>query len=81
VYQEGDFNRNLCERIMEKVSLAINDMAVKSMDVFNRIQGARDILGRLRKLLNDSQRRGLTLAEIRTLSKIFKEVIEQANQF
>jgi len=47
---------------MEKVIISINEMATKSLDVFGHIQGARHLLSRLRQLLNDSQRKGLTIS-------------------
>jgi hypothetical protein len=57
---------------MEKVTISINEMASKSLDVFSQIQGARHLLTRLRQLLSDSHRKGLTISEIQKLSQIFK---------
>lgn len=57
---------------MEKVTVSINEMASKSLDVFSQIQGARHLLARLRQLLSDSHRKGLTISEIQKLSQIFK---------
>ena len=73
-------NTGIRDRIISKVKLAINDLAEKSLNLFHRVKGAKELIRRLHGLINDS-RRSLESSEIRKLSKIFKAVIEEADKF
>lgn len=73
-------NAAIRERIIGKVRLAISDLAEKSLSLFHRVRGARELVHRLHALISDS-RRSLETSEIRKLSKIFKAVIEEADRF
>lgn len=42
---------------MGKVSFAINDMANRSLDLFHRLQGAKELILRIKKILNDATKR------------------------
>lgn len=60
---------------MEKVTHAINDMASKGLNLFHKLQGAKSLITKIRKILNDAHRR-LTIKEIRQFSDIFREVLD-----
>jgi hypothetical protein len=60
---------------MDKVGRAINDMASRGLNIFRKLQGARELITRIRKILTDSDRT-LTITEIKTFSSIFHEVLE-----
>jgi hypothetical protein len=42
---------------MEKVSVAINDMASRGLDLFHKLQGAKELINRIKKILNDAHKR------------------------
>ncbi len=50
------YNNSIRDRIIRKVRLAINDMADKSLSLFHKVQGAKDLIRRLHKLITDSRR-------------------------
>ena len=76
----SSYNSSIRDRIISKVKLAINDLAERSLSLFHRVKGAKELIRRLHGLINDS-RRSLESSEIRKISKIFKAVIEEANKF
>ena len=52
---------------MDKVGKAINDMASKGLNVFHKLQGAKDLISKIKKILKDSSRT-LTIKEIKKFS-------------
>ena len=55
-------------------------MATKGVNVFHRLQGAKDLIVRIRKILNDAHKR-LTIKEIKTFSEIFNEILDETSKF
>ena len=42
IYADKDnYNADLCEKIMDKVGRAINDMASRGLNIFHKLQGAK----------------------------------------
>ena len=74
VYKDSKYSHSLCDKIMEKVSLAINDMTTRSLDLFHKFQGAKELITKIRKILNDANKR-LTIMEIKKFSEIFHQVL------
>ena len=58
-------------RIIEKVSSAINEMANKSIDCFHKIQGVKELLQRIQISISSSPSHP-DLSSIVTLNKIFR---------
>jgi hypothetical protein len=52
----NNYNHSIRDRIISKVKLAINDIADKSLSLFHKVQGAKDLIRRLHKLITDSRR-------------------------
>lgn len=55
-------------------------MASRGLNIFRKLQGARELITRIRTILTDSNRT-LTITEIKTFSSIFHEVLEETKQF
>ena len=41
---------------MDKVGKAINEMASKGLNVFHKLQGAKDLIHKIKKILKDSKK-------------------------
>ena len=79
--EEEEDDLNLADRIMNTMAKALTEHAKKSLNVFHQVKGARHILERLKKLLEESHRQGLTRDQIRNYSHLFKGILEEADKF
>lgn len=52
----NSYNYSIRDRIISKVKLAINDLAERSLNLFHRVKGAKELIRRLHNLINDSRR-------------------------
>lgn len=52
---------------MDKVGKAINEMASKGLNVFHKLQGAKDLISKIKKILKDTSKT-LTIKEIKKFS-------------
>lgn len=65
---------------MEKVTHAINDMSAKGLNIYHKLQGAKNLINKIKSILNDTNQR-LTMKSIKRFSEIFNQILEEADQF
>ena len=56
---------------MDKVGKAINEMASKGLNIFHKLQGAKELINKIKRILNDSNS-SLSIKEIKKFSEIFQ---------